>query len=48
MLRPSYRANLAGESGSPLFGLIFEQGRVGLLDSADLSGGARAARSFIG
>ena len=48
MVRPSYRANLAGDGGAPFFALIFQPGQVGSLDPADLSGGARASRRFIG
>jgi hypothetical protein len=48
MVRPSYRANLAGQGGSPFFGMIFEPGQAGTLDPNDLSGGARASRRFIG
>jgi hypothetical protein len=48
MIRPSYRANLAGDNGRPFFGLIFAPNQAGLPDPADLSGGARAPRRFIG
>jgi hypothetical protein len=48
MVRPSYRANLAGDNGRPFFGLIFAPGQVGVPDPIDLSGGARAPRRFIG
>lgn len=48
MVRPSYRANLAGDNGQPFFGLIFAPGQVGAADPIDLSGGARAPRRFIG
>jgi Animal haem peroxidase len=54
MVRPSYRANLAGDGGQPFFGLIFDS-RLQLADGAaltsepdDLRGGYRAARRFIG
>lgn len=48
MVRPSYRANLAGDNGNPFFGLIFAPGQVGAADPIDLSGGARAPRRFVG
>lgn len=48
MVRPSYRANLAGDNGQPFFGLVFAPGQVGVPDPVDLSGGARAPRRFIG
>jgi hypothetical protein len=47
MIRPSYRANLKGDSGKPFFGLIFDPATSGP-DPADLSGGHRAPRRFIG
>jgi hypothetical protein len=48
MVRPSYRANLAGDDGKPFFGLIFDSAGQGQADPADLRGGARAARRFVG
>jgi hypothetical protein len=48
MVRPSYRANLAGDGGSPFFGMVFDPAGNGQLDPVDLRGGARAARRFIG
>jgi Animal haem peroxidase len=47
MVRPSYRANLAGDNGKPFFGLIFDHSLSGR-DPADLRGGSRAPRRFIG
>jgi hypothetical protein len=47
MIRPSYRANLAGDGGKPFFGLIFD-GSQPQSDPADLRGGFRAARRFVG
>lgn len=54
MVRPSYRANLAGDNGDPFFGLIFDS-RIAVPDGQnpasepdDLRGGFRAARRFIG
>jgi hypothetical protein len=53
MVRPSYRANLKGDNGSPFFGLIFDP-TIGnpsyptVTDPADLRGGFRAPRRFIG
>jgi hypothetical protein len=49
MVRPSYRANLAGEQdGSPFFGMIFDPAGEGQTDPIDLRGGVRARRRFIG
>jgi hypothetical protein len=48
MVRPSYRANLAGNTdGSPFFGFIFDRSQDGVRDPADLRGGTRAPRRFI-
>ena len=48
MVRPSYRANLAGDHGQPFFGFIFDPAGPGGADPPDLVGGARAPRRFIG
>ncbi|WP_133804739.1 peroxidase family protein [Kribbella caucasensis] len=49
MVRPSYRANLAGDAGKPFFGFVFDPAQPeGESDPADLRGGARALRRFIG
>ncbi|MDQ6727850.1 MAG: heme peroxidase family protein [Actinomycetota bacterium] len=49
MVRPSYRANLAGDAGgTPFFGLIFDPALENGPDPADLVGGYRAPRRFIG
>jgi len=48
MVRPSYRANLHGDNGQPFFGMIFDPAEEGSPDPADLRGGARAPRRFIG
>jgi hypothetical protein len=48
MVRPSYRANLAGDNGQPFFGLIFSPAAEGQADPIDLRGGRRAPRRFIG
>jgi hypothetical protein len=49
MVRPSYRANLAGDNdGSAFFGMIFDPSGEGQADPVDLRGGARARRRFIG
>ncbi|MFN0070357.1 MAG: peroxidase family protein, partial [Chloroflexota bacterium] len=49
MVRPSYRANLQGNSdGSPFFGLVFDHGQNNKADPDDLRGGIRAPRRFIG
>jgi hypothetical protein len=47
MVRPSYRANLAGDGGKPFFAVIFDTAQTGP-DPNDLRGGFRAARRFIG
>ena len=48
MVRPSYRANLAGDNGQPFFGFIFDPSQEGRADPDDMRGGSRAARRFIG
>jgi hypothetical protein len=49
MVRPSYRANLAGDTGGqPFFGMVFDPAGNGARDPVDLRGGARAPRRFIG
>jgi hypothetical protein len=48
MIRPSYRANLAGDNGQPFFAFIFDPGQGGKADPDDLRGGVRAPRRFIG
>jgi hypothetical protein len=48
MVRPSYRANLAGDNGGPFFAFIFDPSAEGQLDPTDLRGGVRAPRRFIG
>jgi hypothetical protein len=48
MVRPSYRANLAGDKGQPFFAMIFDPAGQGQADPVDLRGGARAPRRFIG
>jgi hypothetical protein len=48
LVRPSYRANLAGDGGQPFFGMIFDPVAQGQADPVDLRGGARAPRRFVG
>ncbi len=48
MVRPSYRANLAGHNGAPFFAMIFDPAGQSQADPVDLRGGARAPRRFIG
>ena len=48
LVRPSYRANLAGDAGRPFFGFIFDPAGESQMDPVDLRGGARAPRRFIG
>jgi len=48
MVRPSYRANLAGDDGDAFFGFIFDPGQNdATADPDDLRGGFRAPRRFI-
>jgi hypothetical protein len=47
MVRPSYRANLAGAHGGPFFGFIFDETQS-LSEPDDLRGGFRAPRRFVG
>ena len=48
MVRPSYRANLAGDSGQPFFAFVFDPSQEGVTDPDDLRGGSRAPRRFVG
>jgi hypothetical protein len=48
MVRPSYRANLHGDNGTPFFGMVFDPAGDGQSDPVDLRGHARAPRRFIG
>ena len=48
LVRPSYRANLAGDGGAAFFGMIFDPAGEDQADPVDLRGGARAPRRFIG
>lgn len=49
MVRPSYRANMAGNAdGSPFFGFIFDPTAAPKPDPDDLVGGHRAPRRFVG
>jgi hypothetical protein len=48
LVRPSYRANLAGDNGAAFFGFIFDPAAEGQADPVDLRGGFRAPRRFIG
>jgi Animal haem peroxidase len=48
MVRPSYRANLKGDDGSPFFAMVFDPSGEGQADPVDLRGGARTPRRFIG
>jgi len=48
LVRPSYRANLAGNNGAPFFGFVFDPAGEDQADPVDLRGGARASRRFIG
>jgi hypothetical protein len=48
MVRPSYRANLAGDDGQPFFGFVFDPSQEGKADPDDFRGGTRAPRRFVG
>ncbi len=48
LVRPSYRANLAGDHGQPFFGFVFDPAGEDQADPVDLRGGTRAPRRFIG
>jgi len=48
MVRPSYRANFTGDNDAPFFALIFDSSQSDTADPADLSGGHRAPRRFVG
>ena len=48
MIRPSYRANLAGDDGEPFFAFVFDPETFGTDDPDDLTGRSRAPRRFIG
>jgi Animal haem peroxidase len=48
MVRPSYRANLAGDNGQAFFAMLFEPNQEGQSDPDDLRGGSRSSRRFIG
>jgi hypothetical protein len=48
MVRPSYRANLAGDGGQPFFGFVFDPSEDGKADPGDFRGGVRSPRRFIG
>lgn len=47
-VRPSYRANLAGDDGEPFIGFVFDPDQFGVQDSDDLTGRQRAPRRFVG
>lgn len=48
-VRPSYRANLEGDSNNqPFFGFVFDPSAEGQQDPTDLRGGRRARRRFVG
>jgi hypothetical protein len=47
-VRPSYRANMAGDAGEPFFGMIFDPAADGQTDPADMRGNCRAPRRFVG
>ena len=48
MVRPSYRANFTGNDGQPFFAMLFDPAGQGPGEPADLRGGFRSPRRFIG
>ena len=48
LVRPSYRANLAGDNGQPFFAFLFHPDAEGQTDPIDLRGGCSAPRRFVG
>jgi hypothetical protein len=47
MVRPSYKANIAGDGGQSFIGFIFDPSQEGRANPDDLRGRARAPRRFI-
>jgi hypothetical protein len=47
-VRPSYRANFTGNDGQPFFAMLFDPAANGPGEPADLRGGFRSPRRFIG
>ena len=48
LVRPSYRANFTGLGGGAFFALLFDGGAAAGTEPADLRGGARGNKRFIG
>jgi hypothetical protein len=48
MVRPSYRANFTGNDGGQFFAMLFDPAEQGPGEPADLRGGFRSPRRFIG
>ena len=48
MVRPSYRANFTGNAGQPVFAMLFDPAHQGPGEPADLRGGFRSPRRFVG
>jgi heme peroxidase len=48
MVAPAFRANLAGDGGSPFVALLFDPSQEGQADPGDLRGRVRAPRRFVG
>jgi hypothetical protein len=48
MVAPAFRVNLAGDGGRPFVAMLFDPSQEGQADPADLRGGVRAARRFVG
>ena len=48
MVRPSYRANFTGTDGSPFFAMVFDGAPPSPAEPADLRGGVRSERRFVG
>jgi hypothetical protein len=48
MVRPSYRANFTGNGGNAFFAMLFDGAQPSASEPADLRGGSRASRRFVG
>jgi hypothetical protein len=48
MVRPSYRANFTGSDAAPFFAMVFDGSLASPAEPADLRGGMRSPRRFVG
>lgn len=48
LVRPSYRANFTGNGGTAFFAMLFDGGQPAGAEPADLRGGVRGSRRFVG